>query len=207
MTVGAIGEDKGEGRITRAVIEPSALRWFVLRVPPQKEATVIRIFNLVGFAAFIPTIPRERIRRGRKTSWRVPVMPTYVLIGFPGVGQIPWWEVLKFELIKKIITLEDKPLQVPWETRVSRNGKSIKAGVAHLLDDEDRIRVGASKYMRIWRAYATGDMVRIEAGPFFGFEGKVDNIDDDGVDAKVLLDIFGRQTMVQIPVGDAVKAA
>lgn len=190
--------------ISRAVIEPENLRWFVLRCAPQKEETVVRVFDLSGIPAAIPTTPRERIRRGRLLKWREPVAPTYVLVGFPGLGEIPWYDVLKFQLVRSIVANNGKPMQVPWRTTYCDKGEIKRGGVETLLPDLDAIRMGAAKFMRLYR-YEADEAIRVETGPFAGFEGKVQNCNDR--DVSVLLNILGRQTPVQLPVGDVVKAA
>lgn len=191
--------------VSRAVIEPEALRWFVVRCAPQKEETVVRVFDLCGIPAAIPTTPRERIRRGRMLRWREPVAPSYVLVGFPGDGEIPWWDVLKFGVVRSAVGNNGKPMQVPWRTTFQKDGVVKRGGVEALLPDLDAIRVGAAKYVRMWRQYDVNDSVRVKDGPFGGFEGKVQSITDSEI--SVLLNIFGRQTPLQLSVGDVVKAA
>lgn len=192
--------------VSRMVIEPENLRWFILRVVPQKEESVVRVFDLVGVPAAIPTIQRERVRRGKLLKWRAAIAPSYVLVGFPGDGPIPWWNVLRFQIVHKVIvSKEGAPLQVPWRTVYEKDGEIKRGGVEALLPDLDAIRIGASKFMRVWDQYAATDKVRVEVGPFAGFEGKVESVCDG--DATILLEIFGRQTTVKMAVGDAVKAA
>lgn len=191
--------------VSRAVIEPENLRWYILRVVPQKEESVVRVFDHAGIPAAIPTIQRERIRRGKLLKWRAAVAPTYVLVGFPGNGPIPWWNVLRFGVVRSVVAAQGIPVQVPWRSVYESDGKIKRGGVEALLPDLDAIRIGASKFMRVWKQYAANDTVRVEAGPFAGFEGKVQNV--SGSDASVLLEIFGRQTAVMLPIGDVVKAA
>ena len=45
---------------------------------------------------------------------------------------------------------------------------------------------------------ATGDMVKIVDGPFKDFDGKVSNVDQERGKVKVLVDMFGRDTPVEL---------
>ena len=197
-------EVRDQVTISRAVIEPENLRWFVLRCAPQKEETIVRVFDLWGIPAAIPTTPREKIRRGKLLKWREPVAPSYVLVGFPGLGPIPWYDVLRFQLVRSIVANHGEPMQVPFRTTYCDKGEIKRGGVETLIPDMDAIRVGAAEFMLNWR-YATDETIRIEAGPFAGFEGKVQNCNDR--DVSVLISILGRETPLQLSIGDVVKAA
>jgi transcriptional antiterminator NusG len=43
-----------------------------------------------------------------------------------------------------------------------------------------------------------GDPVRINDGPFKGFEGKVSEVDEERGKVKVLVSMFGRETPVEL---------
>lgn len=193
--------------VTRSVIEPENLRWHVLRVAPQKEERVVEVFDRVGVPAAIPTIQRERVRRGKLLRWRSPIAHGYVLVGFPGTGDIPWYDVLRFGIVNSVICYRGTPVQIPWHTTTyQKDGEVItRGGVETLLPDLDAIRMGAAKYVRNWPAFNRDDTVRLHAGPFAGFEGKVENVGADG--ATILVDLFGRRTPIRIGLGDAAKAA
>jgi transcriptional antiterminator NusG len=53
--------------------------------------------------------------------------------------------------------------------------------------------------------YKVGDMVRIKAGPFANFTGKVDGINQSKSLLKVAVDIFGRITPVKVNFSEAEK--
>lgn len=190
--------------VSRAVIEPESLRWFVLRCEPRKDESAVRVLDRHGIPAAIPTTPRERRLRGRIYRWRTPVMPGYVLVGFPGEGEIPWWDVMRFGVLRSVVTVDGRPAQVPWRTTYTEDGEVRRGGVERLLADLEAIRTGAAKYLRRERL-AAGGRVRIEAGPFAGFEGRLADMTDG--EATVLVDLFGRLTPVRSPVDDLAEAA
>jgi transcriptional antiterminator NusG len=55
------------------------------------------------------------------------------------------------------------------------------------------------------RIYRVGDMVRIKAGPFAAFSGKVEVINQSKSLLKVAVEIFGRVTPVKVSFSEAEK--
>lgn len=192
---------------TRFLIEPENLRWFVLRVESQKEEALIRVMDLLGIPAAIPTLQRERVRRGRILRWRAPVASGYVLIGFPGKDDIPWHEIERFRIIYDVVRYANSgnPVQVPWACKYLSGGELADGGVKTLLADFEAIRIGAAKYLRARPLIDTNDKVRVQNGPFTGFEGKVQEV--VGGAAIVLLNILGRQTPANMPLEQIERAA
>ena len=191
---------------TRHLIEPENLRWFVLRVESGSEEALIRVMDLLGVPAAIPTVPRERRARGKLLRWRVPVAAGYVLIGFPGTSRIPWHEITRFRLVYSPLRYDNGiPVQVPWECSYFQGGKFRDGGVKTLLADFDAIRVGAAKYVRAFPTFEADEAVRVQDGPFEGHEGIIKEV--LGSEAIVLLNILGRQTPANMPVEHIVRAA
>jgi transcription antitermination factor NusG len=191
---------------TRFLIEPENLRWFVLCVESTSEEALIRVMDLVGVPAAIPTVAKERVRRGKVFRWRAPVASGYVLIGFPGTATIPWWEIKRFRIVYDPLRDDQgNPVQVPWECTYNDKGTIREGGVKTLLADFEAIRIGAAKYVRSRPTFEANDAVRVQDGPFRGFEGKVQEI--VGGAAIVLLNILGRQTPANMPLEQIVRAA
>lgn len=192
---------------TRHLIEPENLRWFVLQVRSQKEEAFIRVADLIGIPAAIPTVQKQRIRRGKCFRWRAPVASGYVLIGFPGEDRIPWWELHRFEIVHGALPdHQGNPVQVPWEcTYRERDGTEYVGGVKTLLPDHDHVRRGAAKYMRALPTFKANEPVRVQDGPFAGHIGRVQDV--IGANATILLNILGRQTPAVMAVENIVRAA
>lgn len=191
---------------TRHLIEPENLRWYVLQVKSQKEEALIHVMDLVGIPAAIPTVPKERIRRGKVFRWRAPVASGYVLIGFPGTARIPWHEIVRFQIVYDPLRDDQGcPVQVPWECSYMDDGKLKDGGVRTLLADLQAVRIGAAKYARARPMFEPNDYVRVQDGPFTGFEGKVQQV--IGNAAIVLLNMLGRQTPANMPLEQIVRAA
>ena len=54
--------------------------------------------------------------------------------------------------------------------------------------------------------YSIGESVRITDGPFSGFNGVVDEILEDRSKMKVIVEIFGRKTQVELSFTQVTKA-
>ena len=76
------------------------------------------------------------------------------------------------------------------EAEMARAGKSLKP----------HARRGGGQ-----SEYAEGDTVRIKSGPFAAFTGKVAKVLKESATIKVLVNIFGRTTPIEINFGDADK--
>ena len=191
--------------VTRAVIEPENLRWFAMCVKAQKEERIVQVMDLCGIPAAIPTLPRHKVRRGKVLRWRSPICGGLVMVGFPGTAQINWHELTRFSLVHGFIKEAGSPRQIPWTATFNEGGEVKRGGVQTLLADLDAVRVGAAKYMRMHPAYETGDVVRIEDGPFAGHTGSVEH--STNLNVRVLLTLFGRSNPITMPIGDVVRAA
>jgi transcriptional antiterminator NusG len=54
-------------------------------------------------------------------------------------------------------------------------------------------------------AYEVGETVRVKEGPFADFSGQIDEINEDQMKLKVLVNIFGRETPVELEFGQVAK--
>ena len=191
---------------TRHLIEPENLRWFVLCVESTKEETLIGVFDRMGIPAAIPTLQKERVRRGKVFRWRAPVASGYILIGFPGTARIMWHELTQFRMVYTPLRDDQgNAMQVPWECPVIHKGVVRDGGVQALLADFDAIRKGAAKYVRARPAFEANDNVRVQDGPFAGHVGKMQAV--VGGRATILLNILGQLTPASMPLEQIVKAA
>jgi transcription antitermination factor NusG len=190
---------------TKALIEPENLRWYGLNVKSNKEEKVIQVLDLCGIPAAIPTIARHRVRRGKVYRWRSPICGGLVMVGFPGTAQIEWHELTRFELVYNFINHNGVPRQIPWRASYQEDGKIKKGGAETLLSDLEAVRRGAAKFLRLRPAYAKGETVRIDDGPFAGHSGAVESSTD--VRVSVLLMLFGRLSPVTVAADSVSRAA
>ncbi len=58
---------------------------------------------------------------------------------------------------------------------------------------------------RLEAQYTIGEMVEVLEGPFANFQGKVEEIDDAKGKLKVSVDMFGRETKMELEFDQVVK--
>lgn len=186
---------------TRSLIEPENLRWFVLCVESTQEERVIKSLDLRAIPAAIPTVPKKRRARGKLYRWRSPLAHGYVLIGFPGVADIEWWDILQIDYVWNPIRDDDgKPARAPWRTSYEENGEIKRGGVEVLLPELAPVRATAAEFMRRAKIYEKGTPVQVTQGAFAGFDGRVEDATE--AEVSILATIFGRQTRMTVPVAD-----
>lgn len=191
--------------VSKLVIEPENLRWFVAEIESGKEQFAVRVLEQSGIPSAVPTVARVKVRQGKIFRWRTPVVHGYILLGFPGSDVIPWHEIERFRIVYDVLKIDGRRMQVPWRCSYFDGGKMRDGGVETLLADTDAVRVSAAKYMRQHPAFEAGEKIRVETGPFAGHEGSFQNATDKRV--RLLLTILGRLTPVEISMDEVVKAA
>ena len=71
------------------------------------------------------------------------------------------------------------------------------------LSDEEAEKLGMNTKAELTLDYAVGDNVQITGGPLAGFVGVVDEIDLQAQKVKVKVSMFGRETPVELELGQA----
>jgi transcriptional antiterminator NusG len=193
MAAGA-GE-AGEHKRTRVEI---GLRWFALRVLSQKEFLAKQALRRMGFPARLPE--REAWRHPNHISKRrkvyFPRFYGYVFVGFED-GQVnPDYmrRATAPHFLGKYLGINGRPLEISEKWLNAVDG------------GPDAVAKLYQRHMRTHGEFEIGDVVKLVEGPFSGFDGLVENIDEEGM-ALVTCSIFGRWTPVHVSVGMAVKAA
>lgn len=178
-------------------VEADSLNWFLLRVPPGKELTAVRILENRNMLATCPTHRIER-KVSRHVSRMVdggerPSLSGYVFMAFApsiAVNQIPWFEVRKLHLVQSIVgDGERRPLRVPYPA------------LWRLFAPPALLAAKVAQQARIYRT----DRVKVNGGSLNGYEGMVEDIGDG--DATILVELFGRKTRVKLKAEQLEKAA
>lgn len=162
-------------------------QWYVLHTYSGYEDTVVRnlkqriesmgmqdyIFNIL-----IPTEKKIKIQRGKKKIVEEKIYPGYVLVEMM-VTDESWYVVRNTPRVTGFVGAGNIPISIPSK----KIGELEKAST-----EEPEYKI----------TFKTGDTVKIKAGPFRDFNGRVSEIDEKHGRIKVLVDMFGRETPVEL---------
>lgn len=174
----------------------SEMDYHAVRVAPQKERRCVNILEQRGIAALYPR--RAFARRRHRNSKRVvmiekPALPGYVFICFErGVPMCerPWRAVLDLHIVYKLLNLGGVPLTFPHDD------------LKRLFTPQEFYREEAERRRR---GLVVGSAIKITAGPFGGFEGKVTAMTDDELRTAVM--IMGRSCPLVLSYDQVSKVA
>ncbi len=168
-------------------------RWYVLRTVGGKEKKVKEyIENEIANAGLqeyisqvlIPTEKVYQIRNGKKISKERNFFPGYVLVEAALVGEIP--HMLK-NISNVIGFLGDTKGGDPVPMRQSEVNR-ILGRVDQMAEADAEVNI----------PYVVGETVKVTDGPFNGFNGIIEEINEEKKKLKVMVKIFGRKTPLEL---------
>jgi len=168
-------------------------KWYVVRAVSGQEKRVQETVETEVAAAGLQDyvgqvlIPMEKvftIRNGKKVSKERNLFPGYVYIEAALVGEVP-------HIIRNVTNVigflgaekrgEPMPLR---QNEVNR----ILGVVDDMADSEEEINI----------PYVVGELVKVTDGPFNGFHGNIEEVNEEKKKLKVMVKIFGRKTPVEL---------
>nr|WP_319398660.1 transcription termination/antitermination protein NusG [uncultured Carboxylicivirga sp.] len=167
-------------------------KWYVLRAIGGKEKKVkeyveseIAGLKLTDYVSqvLIPTEKVYQIRNGKKVSKERPYLPGYVLVEAAMVGEIP--HILRN--IPNVIGFLGDNDSNPVPLRQSEVNR-ILGKVDELNETEEEINI----------PYFVGETVKVVDGPFSGFNGLIEEVNEEKKKLKVMVKIFGRKTPLEL---------
>ena len=167
-------------------------KWYVLRAIGGKEKKVkeyvdneVSRLNLQEYIAqvLIPTEKVYQIRNGKKISKERIFFPGYVLIEASLVGEIP--HILKN--IPNVIGFLGSKGEEPIPLRLSE--------VNRILGKVDELSESGEENAT---PFYVGEPVKVIDGPFNGFSGVIEEVNDEKKKLKVMVKIFGRKTPLEL---------
>jgi transcriptional antiterminator NusG len=201
VDIEAVDEDEAESRSEPSPFDRSG-RWYVVHTYAGYENKVksnlaSRVRSMaVEDRIFEVVIPMEDViefKNGRKVVVQKKVFPGYLLVRM-GLDDHAWYVVRNTPGVTGFVGSGAKP------TPLSRKEVEDILGTGV-------VEVGpqAEKKVRPRLEYETGEQVRVVTGPFADFNGVISEIDVDRSKLKVLVNIFGRETPVELEFGDVAK--
>jgi transcriptional antiterminator RfaH len=125
--------------------------WYLIRTKPGKERSVCNQLSTALPEAFLPLL-RTKVRTWGRLIWSVvPLFPCYLFGRFP--LQSNYFDVKYMQGVRGLVSAGDEPLVVPQAIidEIKRRGV---CGVVEIKQ----------------KPFASGERVRVEDGPFRGFE-------------------------------------
>lgn len=168
-------------------------KWYVLRAIGGKEKKVkeyidheIANGDLKGFVeqVLIPTEKVYQIRNGKKISKERNFFPGYVLIEATLVGEV---EHTLRNVPNVIGFLGDTKGGDPVPMRQNEVNR-ILGRVDELAETDEELNI----------PFVVGETVKVIDGPFNGFNGTIEEINDEKKKLQVMVKIFGRKTPLEL---------
>lgn len=174
-------------------------KWYVLRAIGGKEKKVKEYIecekNSLNLQDYITQvlIPSERvyqIRNGKKISKDRNFFPGYIIIEAALVGEVPHF----LRNVPNVIGFLTDRDDVPTPLRLSEVNR-ILGKVDELSESAEEINV----------PFFVGETIKVTDGPFNGFNGVIEEVNDEKRKLKVMVKIFGRKTPLELSFLQVVK--
>lgn len=186
-----------------AAVPESPFRWYVLKVQSNREKSIkdslLKRIKMEGLQEHFGevVIPTEKVvetKSGKRKVREQKLFPGYMMIHME-LNDETWYLVLGTTGIGDFTGAGGKPIPMS-DVEVSRmlgldvpvEGDAEGTPAAGAKDSSPQVRFSV----------AVGEHVKIKEGAFESFEGTVDSLDSASGKVKVLIQIFGRPTEVEL---------
>ncbi|CAM3638544.1 Transcription antitermination protein NusG [Flavobacterium saliperosum S13] len=175
------------------MIDNNVKKWYVVRAVSGQENKVKNYIeteiNRLGMGDYIsqvlvPTEKVVQVRDGKKISKDRVYFPGYVMIEANLTGEIP-------HIIKSITGV----IGFLGETKGGEAVPLRQAEVNRMLGKVDELSV---KVDNVAIPYTVGETVKVVDGPFNGFNGTVEKVNEEKRKLEVMVKIFGRKTPLEL---------
>ncbi len=197
---GAAGSHVREQALTRGAPVPEASAaaevqghdpaWYAVQTKPRQEERVLYwIRRRAALPVFLPKVEHLRRRGARRLLHVEPLFPSYVFVRM--VLEPRTWQAVKWAPgVRRILGADDVPTPVPSEA------------MRLLLE-----RCGDAGTVRWAPAFRQGETVRVVHGPFEGLIGILERPATRSHRVRVLLQLLGCPTPVELDVADIERVA
>lgn len=135
-----------------------------------------KIFNVI-----VPKEKKIKIKNGRRRTMEEKIYPGYVLVDML-MTEDSWYVVRNTPRVTGFVGADS----------------TTPAPLSQKEVDELVSRMGAGDEKKFTLDVVVGDMVRVTDGPFKDYDAKVSEVDAERGKIKVLIPIFGRDTVVEL---------
>jgi transcriptional antiterminator NusG len=176
-------------------IDPAeVMQWYVLKVQTNRERTIretlLKRIRLEGMEESFGEIriPTEKVvetKGGKRKVREQKLFPGYMMIQMK-LSDESWHLVRSTSGVGDFTGAAGKPVPMQEHEIQRLTGEVQEAAEA----PEEKVQVRFS--------VAAGDTVKVKEGAFENFEGRVDSLDSHTGKIKVMIEIFGRSTEVEL---------
>lgn len=173
--------------------ENNVKKWYVVRAVSGQEnkvknyiETEISRLGMQDYVSqvLVPTEKVVQVKDGKKTVKERIYFPGYVMIEANLTGEVP-------HTIKSIAGV----IGFLGETRGGEPVPLRMSEVNRMLGKVDELSVSVDN---VSIPYVVGDTVKVTDGPFNGFNGTVENVNEEKRKLEVMVKIFGRKTPLEL---------
>ena len=174
--------------------EVSEKKWYVVRAVSGQEnkikAYIESEISRLGLEDFVDQVlvPTEKviqIRNGKKTQKEKTFFPGYIMVQANLTGEVP-------HIIRSVTNV----IGFLGETKGGDPVPLRQSEVNRMLGKVDELSVEESANVAI--PFTKGETVKVIDGPFNGFDGTIENINEEKRKLEVMVKIFGRKTPLEL---------
>ena len=132
------------------------------------------------FQVIVPKEKKIKVKSGRRTTIEEKIYPGYVLVDMV-LAEDSWYVVRNTPRVTGFVGPDST-------TPVPLSKEEIDVLMAQMGGQEKKFKVDVQP----------GEMVKIIDGPFKDYDAKVSEVDEERAKVKVLVPIFGRDTVVEL---------
>ena len=168
-------------------------KWYVVRAVSGQESKIkdyiVSEIDRLGYSKMVEDIlvPTEKIvqiRNGKKINKEKTYFPGYIMIKADLSGEVP-------HIIKSVTNV----ICFLGETKGGEPVPLRPAEVNRMLGKVDELTL-ATEQINI--PYVIGENIKVIDGPFNGFTGAIDKVNEEKRKLEVMVKIFGRKTPLEL---------
>ena len=173
--------------------EIASKNWYVIRAVSGQEAKIkdyiMTEITRLGYSEqvediLVPTEKVIQIRKGKKISKERVYFPGYIMIKANLIGEIP-------HIIKSVTNV----IGFLGETKGGEPVPLRTSEVNRMLGKADELTLSTD---HIAIPFNSGENVKVIDGPFNGFNGTIERINEEKRKLEVMVKIFGRKTPLEL---------
>lgn len=170
-------------------VDNKKARWYVVHVYSGHEKKIAEALKQRAqtlhltdkiIQVLIPTQDKIQIRRGQRKTVSEKIFPGYMLVKLEMTDDA-WLAIRTTDGVTGFVGMSSKPTPLP---------KSEVEAIMKYTEQSGEASYKAD--------FVDGEAVKVVDGPFNDFLGSVDKIDEEKGKVTVLLNIFGRETPVEL---------